>query len=166
MTRPAATTIATTLLLCVALVLSGCGGKGGGLQVVEDFLIYTARSHPNPGTFHDVSVVLADAIRTDRSIRHALDEMAAADDPYGKAMSSAICTGLRHIADANASSDAPATTTAESWRTFLVNEITRVILRAAPIAAIKAEVNKLTNTASLATINPHLAYMYYQECKP
>jgi hypothetical protein len=90
--------------------------------------------------------------------------MAAAEDPYGKAITSAICTGLGKIADPNAGADDPSITTPESWHTFFINELSQVILKSTPLKAITAKVDSVTNAANLATINPRLAYTYYREC--
>jgi hypothetical protein len=163
-------------VLLGALTLAGCGGNPNEAKpiskvvdplvtVIKDFFHFTAETHPSPSTLHDVSAGLAEAIGSGQSIKKTLDEMAATDDPFGKAITSAICTGLGTYADPDAADSAPSPTTAQSWQTFLVTEVYKVILKAAyPLTKIQQKVSAVTTTANLATINPRLAYTYYQEC--
>jgi hypothetical protein len=131
-------------------------------KVVNNTTRFAITTHAPPGALHDLGLSITEAIDQGTSIKATLDRIAVSDDPYGKALASAMCTGLGQLAqyenDPNAQ---PATQ--ETWRGFLIAQV-KVLLPNNPLVLIQTKVGQLTSTASLAQINPRLAATYFREC--
>jgi len=131
------------------------------LRVLNNTAKFTFATHVAPGQFHDLGLAVTEAIKNGDSLATDLNKIAASEDPYGKALASAMCTGLGELAD-NENDSAPPPSQ-EDWRTFLVAQI-HVLLPNNLLALVQAKVNQFLATADLALIDPRLAATYYQEC--
>jgi hypothetical protein len=153
------------------LGVAGCGGGGGGdveqapeviatvLKAISAGLHFGVETHVSPGALHDLGLALSESINNGAEIKTTLDRIAASDDPYGEAISQAICIGLGQVAQQ------PPDTTAspETWDQFLEQEV-EILLPDNPVSVIRAKLNQLNTTTSLAEVNPRLAADYYNMC--
>ena len=151
------------VLIACMLTLQGCPLTGGEakeathagttifrqrvLKVTTNTIRFAAQAHPE-STWASVAKEFADSLDHQRSIRSALDRMAATDDPFGEAMASAICTGLGQVANSDTSTSQPPTP--QSWQSFLINQM-HVLLPSNPVNVVTNYVNRLGASARLAT---------------
>ena len=99
--------------IATAAVLSGCFLTGGETKAtgkaIETFLPKASRGlhwvgdvAPAGSTLSDVARGLGTAIDTHTSIKAQFEKIAASDDPFGEALVTATCYGLKNIASQNA----------------------------------------------------------------
>jgi hypothetical protein len=158
--------------------LSGCALTGGeGKQAGEagsklvDVLLPKASTGlhwvgevaPAGGTLSEAARGLGTAIDNGLSIRATFEKIAASDDPYGEALVTATCYGLRKIAEQAQQTDQLRPATAQSWEDFLNSELV-VLLPLKTREQISGRVAQFNNAAALASIDPRAAYVYVREC--
>jgi len=158
--------------------LSGCvltggeartGGQAGG-KVVEVFLPNASKGlhwvgdvAPAGGTLSEVAHGLGTAIDNGLNIKATFESIAASDDPYGKALVTATCYGLKNISEQYQKNNQVLPATAQSWEDYLNNELV-VLLPSKTREHISGRVTEFNKAAALASVNPRAAYVYVREC--
>jgi hypothetical protein len=150
----------------IALPLVGfrCGGDPEViLKDVAQGLHYVG-SNSNPGAFQDLAVGVAEAIDRGSSIKATLDRVASSDDPFGEALSTAVCSGLEsYAAQVSANGDSVIPPDTQNWEAYLESEVSRQ-LPGELASKVHDRVSQFNNAANLASINPRLAQTYAREC--
>jgi hypothetical protein len=161
-------------LVVFSLAATGCIGGSGGKQAAEEIaprlfkvfnntVRFAIETHVQPGALHDLGLTFSHEVDSGQSINRTLDSIAASDDPYGLALTKAMCIGLGQVAS-HQNDPNPQPATQQTWQDFLVSQV-KVLLPNNPLFVIQTKVDQLNTTASLATVNPRLAAAYYQECR-
>jgi hypothetical protein len=158
--------LAACAMLLLTAGLSACTGEQekAALPAISKALHYVAESHVQGGQLSEVAAGLGSLVDNYTAIRPKLDQIAASDDPFGKALVTATCYGLSNIAQQQQETDQDLLPpSVETWETFLEDELAALLPDEAA-DAIHTRVEQFNNAAGLAQINPRAAQVYVQEC--
>jgi hypothetical protein len=153
----------------IATVFSGCTWFSGGdvrlakaLTVTNNTVRYVVASQLPEGPLRELGEQLTTAVANGQSIKSTLDQIAVSDDPYGRAITTALCTGLDSLAN-RFDPNTQAEPTEQSWDAFMVAQV-KVILPRNPVSLVENAVNRFTTAADLAQFQPQVAAKYLQYC--
>jgi hypothetical protein len=101
-----------------------------------------------------------EAVSNRQAIRKYLDQLSNSPDPYGKLLTSALCTGMQQL---SSRPEAEGGVPDDVWSTFLIEEV-GILAPNNPYEVISGRVNAFVTAAQLANVSPQAAKVYYEEC--